>query len=275
MGLSFARDGRGFVFSGSRAWMTTDRGAHSAPVSGDTEAVAFADGAAIRIAFHGDGCPGPCRALIQVLPSGSQRWQTVHRHASGFSNVIVTQGSLVLGEMFGHPAGGAPNGHTSVWYSTNAGFSGEVRADPCGTSIGRSEYDAASVLADSRQVAALCLQRHSPNRAVVRVSHDDGQMYWTHFRVPKWVDDQAAGLVNRDVIIAGTDQKLGKWNTTIDRWADGRWQRQAHIETRVSRAAGDLYPDLSCAGSGCVLVGVPDGPYISTDGGKVWHRRAA
>jgi len=92
----------GYLF-GPALYRTADGGQTWHRVPGPpTEALQTAPGTAVRVAYHGTGCPGPRTRIVQEAAAGTTRWRTLLRitppmdESQAVSSQVIWQGRLVI-----------------------------------------------------------------------------------------------------------------------------------------------------------------------------------
>lgn len=189
-GVSFANRKVGYLY-GPALLMSTDSGrSWQAQRGRQVEALAVSGGRVYRVAYGHVGCPGPCRPVLQVAPTGSTAWRTVIGQLAppgrSATAQIVASGSSLLVALFGSQAGPVP-AYASLYRSSNGGSSWERHRDPCsgrGPHRKRQEEDLTALAAAAgRVVAGLCTPHLGTGGFVIK-STDSGASWRTDGALP-------------------------------------------------------------------------------------------
>ncbi len=240
-------------------------------------------GDVLRVVYDHDGCPGPCRRIVEAAAAGSEDWRvllaSMPANSDAVSAEVIRSGKEVIYvPIYGNLAAGAGSQQTTIYRSLDAGRSWVRLADPCDGS-GTGARDAISLsAAPGGFLAALCRTRAAPDFAVM-TSTDDGRTWGPSHQVPssqQFSPDLIAAASLRDLIITNSlVGGSGPYTYRLMLSTDGG----AHWSTVVSDRE-QLDPDAPSAPylgfQDSLLgrwVGYPRAVWTTTDGGRRWTRR--
>jgi photosystem II stability/assembly factor-like uncharacterized protein len=253
--IRFANPKVGYVYGPSAFLMTTDGGKHWAEQPGGAVALESLDGNVIRVTSTGGGCPSWCNVAVETAPIGSTTWTPAAGivGAQTFGVQLSRGGSDAYLLSFGHPAGGAPDGKSVLFRSSDDGRTWAPSGEPCPQTNGEVDSYAVAAAPEGR-VAVLCANRQAPQQWFVATSTDDG----AHFTAePGGVPALTANLLTGD-----PSTTLVTADNGMTRSTDG----------------GKSWHHVASVTGGIEFVGFESdtvGRAVSADGNTIWTTRDA
>jgi photosystem II stability/assembly factor-like uncharacterized protein len=276
--IRFANDLDGYAF-GLQLYVTTDGGATWTQQNGPyVTALEPAGTNVMRISFTHTGCPGPCDFAVQSAPAGSDAWQSLTAPFSGDAVQLVRQGGDAYVAVFGNPAGGAGDAHTTLMMSQDGGVTWGERADPC-DDVGGDEYDTVAISAAPQSVlVALCRDRFEARRAYVAVSTDSGAVFAGQSVVSEPVFLGTIAATSASTVFLGTAGSQGtgsaQWVLLVSTDGGSSWRTVVH-ETGQAQPYFPADPFLGFENATVGRwVGNPHHLWETTDGGVHWVEQA-
>ena len=276
--IRFANNLDGYAF-GPQLYVTADGGVTWTQENGPYVTTLEPTGANVmRVSFTRTGCPGPCDLTVQSAPAGSSVWQSLTAPFQGDAVQLVRQGSDAYVAVYGNPAGGAGDAHTTLMLSQDGGITWGQRADPC-DDVGGDEYDTVTISAAPQSVlVALCRDRLHPQQAYVAVSTDSGVVFAGQSVLSGSAFLGTIAATSASTIFVGS---AGSPGTGSEQWVlltstDGghSWQT-AVSETGQAQTFFPTEPFLGFESSTVGRwVGEPHHLWETTDGGVHWVKQA-
>ncbi len=259
--IRFADHSVGYAFGPTALFMTTDGGRAWQRQSGGALFLETLDNNVIRITSDGTGCPGPCTVRAATAAIGSSTW-TPARFPAGaqpavYGLAFARGGSDAYLLIMGHSAGGAPNGRSTLYRSSDDGRDWVAAGEPCPQSAPEVDSSALAAAPGGR-VSVLCTNRQAPNRQFVATSTTHGATFTARGALPQRAD-QLAGDPTTVLVTAGD---------SLLRSTDGgrSWARLIQPTGPVSFLGFE---------SSTVGRAVTDGGrtiWTTSDGGRLWSR---
>ena len=268
--IRFADARVGYAF-GPSLFITNDGGSHwSAQSTSPVFGLEIAGGKVSRVVSKQDGCPG-CSFLTQTSNVGSVVWRTAFSSDQPMTSAgLVRFGSRLAAPLFGNPAGGAGDAHTTVLLSKDGGSTWRSRQDPCSppSSNALSESDATSLsFGPEGLLVALCTNRLAdPGGTAVRLSTDSGSTFGPARPTPSLAVKVAA--VSHDTVVveaaaAGRDVLL----LTAD---GGRSWKQVAAQPQPDGSLGAGFLAFSTPRTGTWVGADATTVWRTSDGGATW-----
>jgi photosystem II stability/assembly factor-like uncharacterized protein len=248
------------------------------------ESLEPAPGEVVRVVYDHDGCPGPCRRMLEAAAAGSDDWRVflasmpVQTTSNAVSAQVIRAGKEVIYvPVYGNLAAGAGNQQTTIYRSLDAGRSWVRLADPCGGSGARARDAISLAAAPGSFLAALCTTRDAHAFAVT-TSTDDGRTWGPRHPLPssqQFFPDLIAAASPTDLIMTNSlVGGSGPYTYRLMLSTDGG----AHWSTVVSdreqldpNAPYATYLGFQDSRVGR-WVGYPHAIWTTTDGGRRWTR---
>lgn len=203
--IRFATDSVGYAFGAHSLFITTDGGRSWQRRAGGALFLETLDNNVIRITSSGSGCPGPCDVRAETAAIGGATWTPARfppgNEPASYGLGFARGGSDAYLLILGHSAGGAPDGRSTLYRSTDDGHNWVAAGEPC-PQPGQEVDSSAIAAAPHGRVSVLCTTRQAPNRQFVATSTDHGATFAPGGTLPQPVE-QVTGDPSTVLLAAG------------------------------------------------------------------------
>jgi photosystem II stability/assembly factor-like uncharacterized protein len=270
--VRFATPLVGYVFGPQVLYLTTDGGLSWQRQSGGADALEISDGTALRVTSSIPGCqPGCSPYFVLRAAVGTSGWQRVFTLPGlGFTTGVdlARTGPHVFVQVYGHPAGGAGQAHSTLFASPDDGATWTDRGEPCPQATA-GEIDASALTtASDGSVTVLCTVRVSTT-SFAAVSSDGGAT----FTAGKVLTNIEARVGSASAAVAFLVGDVGGRESLVRSADRGRsWQvvAQAGAYPVSEQSAGRFLGFETSTTGRWAPISDPATVWTTTDGGARW-----